>query len=140
MVAVFMVKSGRRGSFPVKVDSRDLSRTLDYSPTWSLVWKNGTIAAVVSNVIVGFYRGTNRGYKTRRVKLHDFIKGDIPNCKIVKHRDGDPLNNTRDNLSVCQMYVTDEIRRATRTRKKKLKICLGCIDEYTCDKVAVKRK
>lgn len=107
---------------------------VDYSQplgSWHVVWKAGKIDTVATT--------TKYGRRTRQVKLHDYILGEIPKCKAVRHRDGDPLNNTRENLALYQAYVTEKLDSVKKSENK-LTICVGCKDENICRRVATRKK
>ena len=116
--------------------AKDYDRPL-YS--WHIVWKADKIDAVAVAIYTGFRSGTKYGRKTRQVKLHDFIMGDIPKCKAVRHRDGNPLNNRRENLVLYQVYHRDDIKNAPLKRKIAA-VCRGCKEKNTCQKVATRKK
>lgn len=164
-MAVFIIKSRKRGEYPVYVSDRDFERVMDYARfsgekvkdyrsgkdvrdeygyprhvadysrppgLWHVVWKNGKIDAVATNVNIGLRR-------TKQMKLHEYIMGEIPRCKGVRHRDGDPLNNVRENLMLYQVYRTEDITHAKKGGKR-ADVCVGCKDENTCRKVATRKR
>lgn len=127
-------------------DERDADgypkRIIDYSRplgAWHIVWKKNKIVAVATNVYVGPRLGTKLGRRIKQVKLHEFIMGEIPHCKGVRHRDGDPLNNTRENLALYQLYYTENFNSVKKSEAK-ADICDGCKNENTCRKVPTRKR
>ena len=131
----------------VYVDDKDFSRVdncartnagsggNDYSRplcVWRILWKGGKIEAVVANVPISFR-------KTRQVKLHDFIMGDVSKCKAIRHRDGNPLNNYRENLALYQAYKVENIKIVKR-KTKSSEICQRCKNEDICQKVVIGKR
>lgn len=126
-------------------DKRDRAgyplHTADYSAplySWHIVWKNNKIDVVATNIRINA-PGMKRGYKTKQVKLHEFIMGEIPHCKGIKFKDGNPLNCTRENLSLYQKYETEKLDYETKSRKR-TDICVGCKDDNTCRKVPTRKR
>jgi len=114
---------------------------VDYSGplySWHIVWKNDKIDAVATDARISA-PGTKCGYRTKQVKLHEYIMGEIPHCKGVRHRDGNPLNNRRENLVLYQVYDTEKLDYTTKG-KKRVDICVGCKDDATCRKVPTRKK
>jgi hypothetical protein len=65
---------------------------------------------------VGYARARlrfNIGGDGRNVKLHHYVIGHPPKGMVIDHIDGDPLNNTRDNLQLAS-----NSRNAMRSPKK----------------------
>jgi hypothetical protein len=114
----------------------DYSRPLG---SWHIVWKNGKIDSVATNIIIGQRPGTRGGCKKRQIKLHEFIVGEIPHCKDIKFKDGNPLNNTRENLVVYQLYKLEDLDYAKKSGKR-ADICIGCKDDNTCRKVPTRKR
>lgn len=138
IIMTFILKSGRE-QLLVSINKRDYGRMFEYSPTWYPVRKNGKIIAIVTTVYVQSQPGSSRGFKTRQVKLAEFILGDIPKCKGIHFRDGDPLNNRRENLVLYQAYHTERIKNAL-SKRKRTSICQKCRASYRCREVAIRRK
>jgi hypothetical protein len=116
-------------------------RVVDYSGplySWHIVWKAGKIDAVATDVRISA-PGTKCGYRTKQVKLHEYIMGEVPHCKGIRHRDGNPLNNRRENLVLYQAYRTEKLDYATKGGKR-TDICIGCKDDATCQKVPTCKK
>lgn len=127
-------------------DKRDrdghLVRTVDYAAplgSWHIVWQKEKITAVATSVNIGSRLGTKFRHRTKQVKLHEYVVGEIPHCKEIRFRDGDPLNNTRENLALYQAYVTEKLDYATKGRAK-TDICIGCINDKTCRRVPTRKK
>jgi len=137
-MSFFIVKS-KRGDFPVYVSEKDLARVLEYAfRPWRVMWQKGRIAAVVTTINTGHRFGTKYGYKTKQIKLHEYVIGELPRCKGVRHKDGDPLNNTRENLAIYQAYHTEDIN--AKSTRKRSDICIRCCDAKTCGKVATRKR
>lgn len=115
---------------------------VDYSGpvgAWHIIWKKGKISAVTTNVFIGPRFGTKRERRTKQVKLHEFIIGDIPNCKGIRFRDENPLNNRRENLVIYQVYETEVFNYETKSGKR-TNICVGCVDVKTCRRVPTRKR
>lgn len=161
-MATFFIYS-RHEKHLVCVNDKDVGRVKDYANTdneysrhrdkfgylklnkrhqeygaWHIVWKEGKIDAVAATIPIGFKSGTKYGRRTKQVKLHDFILGEYPRCKTVRHRDGNPLNNRRENLVLYQAYQLKDMESVPTY--KRLKMCLVCKDGNTCRKVVTRKK
>lgn len=149
METVISIKSYKRGTTFIRIDEKDLERVQPIA--WHVV--RDTIGRVL--YVAATFGGGRRQYigrndcgknvysksavKSHQVKLHDYIMGDIPKCKAVRHRDGDPLNNTRKNLALYQAYHTEKLD-CVKKSEAKLNICIGCTNENTCRRVATRKK
>jgi hypothetical protein len=58
-------------------------------------------------------RNAEGGYT--HLKFHRLLLGDVPVGKVVDHIDGNPLNNTRDNLRLVDQHVNTLNRGMSRT-------------------------
>lgn len=126
-------------------DKRDKNgypfHVVDYAAplySWHVVWKNDKISAVATDIRISA-PGTKQGYRTKQVKLHEYIVGELPHCKAIRHKDGNPLNNRRENLTLFQVYYTEKLDYMKKGNKR-ADICIGCINENICRKVPTRKR
>lgn len=144
-MAHFALKS-RGEKYVVYIDDKDVERVENCARTdagsgrndfsrplcvWRILWKDDKIDAVVASVPIGFR-------KTRQVKLYDLILGDTPKCKAVRFRDGNPLNNFKENLALYQAYKVEDIKNMPPKRSVSYR-CLQCKNNDTCTKVITRK-
>lgn len=87
------------------VSDCDIERILAYSKSWRLKFSNAVWYVVTSK---------REGNKVRTIRLHRFIM----NCPVgmtVEHKDGDALNNDRENLE-CMSYASNTKRMHSRIK------------------------
>lgn len=149
METAIAIKSHRYGTTWIRVDEKDLERVQPIA--WHVVRNTvGRVLYVAATLGGGRrqYLGRNdygknvysrSAVKSHQIKLHEFIMGDIPKCKAIRHRDGDPLNNTRKNLALYQAYHTEKLD-CVKKSEVKLNVCIGCINENICRRVATRKK
>jgi len=148
METTIKIESHKHGITWIRIDEKDFERVSQIN--WHVVRnKYGRIMYIAATLGGGRreYIGRNAygknvysrsAVKSHQVKLHDYIMGDIPKCKAVRHRDGDPLNNTRKNLALYQAYHTEEINAAPK--RKRLDLCDRCKDKNVCRRVATHKR
>lgn len=81
---IFTIHSKKYGPHKVEIDDEDAEKVFRH--TWSVHYKKGRLTDVRTNL------------KTRKqLTLHRLISGR----KMIDHKDGNPLNNKKENLRCC---------------------------------------
>lgn len=135
----YLIISTKMGDVWILINSKDKTHILDYQAShapWRVEFdEDGKPKVPVMTVAVASHPGRKRGYKTHQIRLDEFILGGVSKCQAIRHKDGDPLNNKRDNLVVYQTYETSDIYEAKG--RKRANLCIRCRDVGTCRKVPV---
>ena len=97
-----------RGFFAL-VDDEDYEMVINKSSWCAHDKKRKTLYAIGSEL--------KADGKTRTIKMHRFILGIDDPAIWVDHKDGNGLNNTRDNLRICSRNQNQQNRPANSNNK-----------------------
>lgn len=89
-LAVIYINS-KYGEIETIIDIEDLSLVQSYKNSWCINYKNGRIDGVRMKIQENGIR--------KQIWLHRIVM-NCPTDKVIDHKDGDTLNNTKNNLRI----------------------------------------
>lgn len=138
----YLIIPSKMGDQWVLINKKDKMHILDYQAghaPWRVEFDDDgrpKVPVMTIAIAIASHPGRKRGYKTHQIRLDEFIVGGISKCQAIRHRDRDPLNNMRNNLSVYYKYEIKDILEAKGVRKR-TNICVRCRSAGVCRKVPV---
>lgn len=110
-IAKIIITNKKGKKITVLVDTEDLERVKKYN--WTAGWREDKQRYYIQ--VTCYYYDEEGNYKHRTILLHKYIMEAHGMYKQVDHKNGDSLNNTKENLRVVKPYNNSANRKGANS-------------------------